>query len=113
MERGGVLGGGCLPQQQEKVLIQSGYLEGVELRRWWAKVQRMAREGTEYLGEPPEVRLPKVGHLNPNIELESNFNIELKSNPNIELKSEPISKFNPYIELKSNIKIELKSNPKI
>ena len=35
-----------------RVLLQSGCIEGVELRRWWDRVQGIAREGSKILGEP-------------------------------------------------------------
>ena len=37
-----------------RVLLQSGFLEGAELRRWWEAMQEMATEGTQFLGEPPD-----------------------------------------------------------
>ena len=40
------------PGSRWRVLLQSGCLEGVELRRWWEGLQQMVRESTEYLGEP-------------------------------------------------------------
>ena len=42
------------PSARWRVLLQSGCIEGIELTRWWEKIQEMAREGSTFLGEPPD-----------------------------------------------------------
>ena len=37
-----------------RVLLQSGFIEGIELTRWWDRIQEMATEGSTFLGEPSD-----------------------------------------------------------
>ena len=39
------------------MVLQSGCQEGLELQRWWGRVQREAREAAQFLGEPLDLLL--------------------------------------------------------